>query len=110
MLGTGAIIVMNEDTCIVWATLNLSEFYKHESCGKCTPCREGTFWMVDLLTALEHGQGQPGDTDKLYEMASNIDGRTFCALGDAAAQPVKSSITHFREEYEYHIANRRCMV
>ena len=110
MLGSAGVIVMHEDTCIVWATLNVSKFYNHESCGKCTPCREGTFWLVRMLTAMENGQGQPGDTDKLLEIAESINGRTFCALGDAAAQPVISSIQHFRDEYEYHIANRKCMV
>ncbi|MDO8682710.1 MAG: NADH-quinone oxidoreductase subunit NuoF [Armatimonadota bacterium] len=110
MLGSAGVIVMNEDTCIVWATLNLSKFYNHESCGKCTPCREGTYWMVQILKALESGHGQPGDIEKLYDAAFNINGRSFCGLGDAAAQPVMSSIDRFRAEYEYHITQKRCMV
>ncbi|MDO8588358.1 MAG: NADH-quinone oxidoreductase subunit NuoF [Armatimonadota bacterium] len=110
MLGSGGVIVMNEDACIVWATLNLSKFYNHESCGKCAPCREGTYFIVQILKALEDGHGLPGDVEKLRDVATNIDGRSFCALGDAAAQPVKSSIDRFHEEYEYHIAHRGCMV
>lgn len=110
MLGSAGVIVISEDTCIVWATLNLSRFYKHESCGKCAPCREGTYFMVQILEALEDGRGMPGDTEKLRDIAAQIDGRSFCALGDAAAQPVKSSIDLFRDEYEYHINHKRCQV
>jgi len=108
MLGSAGVIVMNEDVCIVRATANIAHFYHHESCGKCTPCREGTGWMLKLLKNIEAGNGMPGDVDKLRDVASNINGRSFCALGDASAMPVLSSTEHFREEYEEHIALGRC--
>ena len=110
MLGSAGVIVISEDACIVWATLNLSKFYNHESCGKCTPCREGTYFIVQALKAMEDGRGLPGDVEKLREIASNINGRSFCGLGDAAAQPVISSIDRFRDEYDFHIKNGRCTV
>ena len=108
MLGSAGLMVMNEDTCIVRATLNLARFYAHESCGKCTPCREGTAWLRDMIGTIEHGAGRMDFIDKLVDVADNIDGRTLCALGDAAAQPVLSSIKLFRDEYETHIRGGRC--
>lgn len=110
MLGSGAVIALNEKTCIVRAALRLAEFYKHESCGKCIPCREGTDWMVRILHRIEHGQGRMEDLDLLLDICKNINGRSFCPLGDAAVGPVQSSIQRFREEYEFHIREKRCMV
>jgi NADH-quinone oxidoreductase subunit F len=108
MLGSAGFMVLNEDVCIVRATLNMSRFYAHESCGKCTPCREGTGWLVEMLEDIEEGNGKLGYIDRLVDVSNNINGRSFCALGDAAAQPVLSSIKHFRDEYEMHINERRC--
>lgn len=104
MLGTRAIQIFDETVSVVRAVTRWTHFYAHESCGKCTPCREGTYWMKQILDRLEAGLGQEGDVDLLLEVAGNIDGRSFCALGDAAAQPVKSGIKYFREEFEqgYH--------
>ncbi|MBI2844706.1 MAG: NADH-quinone oxidoreductase subunit NuoF [Armatimonadetes bacterium] len=108
MLGSAGFMVMNEDTCIVRATLNMARFYAHESCGKCTPCREGTSWMVEMLESIEEGTGKMGYIDRLVDIANNINGRSFCALGDASAMPVLSSIEHFRDEYETHVSERGC--
>jgi NADH-quinone oxidoreductase subunit F len=108
MLGSAGFIVMHEGTCIVAATLNMARFYAHESCGKCTPCREGTGWMVDMLESIEDGGGKMGYIDRLVDVANNINGRSFCGLGDASAAPVLSSIKHFRDEYETHIRERGC--
>ncbi len=108
MLGSAGVIVMNEDVCIVQAVANIAHFYQHESCGKCTPCREGTGWMRKILDWIEAGKGQPEDIDKIRDVASNILDRSFCALGDASAMPVLSSTEHFREEYEEHIRLKRC--
>lgn len=104
MLGTRAIQIFDETVSVVRAVTRWTHFYAHESCGKCTPCREGTYWMKQILDRLEAGLGQEGDVDLLLEVAGNIDGRSFCALGDASAQPVKSGIKYFREEFEqgYH--------
>jgi NADH-quinone oxidoreductase subunit F len=110
MLGSGAVIVMDEDTCMVRALERLSYFYFEESCGQCTPCREGTGWLYRVVHRIEAGEGKPGDLDLLANVADNIAGRTICALGDAAALPVKSFIQHFRSEFEYHIANKCCLV
>src|SRR3954469_21577985 len=110
MLGSGAVIVMDETTCVVRALLRLSYFYFEESCGQCTPFREGTGWLYRMVDRIEHGQGRAEDLDKLTSVADNIAGRTICALGDAAALPVKSFIKHFREEFEYHINHGKCMV
>lgn len=110
MLGSGGVVVMHEDTCIVGAVLRMIEFYRDESCGKCTPCREGTYWMTELLHRLEHGQGKESDIDLLVDICDNIGGKSFCPLGDAAITPVASSIKLFREEYEYHVREGRCMV
>ncbi len=110
MLGAGAVIAINEQTCIVGVAERLTAFYKHESCGKCIPCREGTDWMYKILGRIEDGQGRMEDLDLLLEICENIAGRSFCPLGDAAVGPVQSSVERFRDEYEFHIRERRCMV
>ena len=103
MLGTRALQIFDETTCVVRATLRWTEFYAHESCGKCTPCREGTFWMKQVLRRLEAGQGTEADLDTLLDQCDNILGRAFCALGDGATSPVTSSIQYFRDEYVRHL-------
>jgi len=110
MLGAAGVIVMDEDTCMVAAVARMVEFYRDESCGKCTPCREGTFWMAQLLERLEHGHGKLSDVDLLLDVSDNIGGKAFCPLGDAAITPVTSAIRLFREEFEYHARHGRCMV
>src|SRR6266849_2815590 len=110
MLGSGAVIVMDETTCMVKALERLSYFYFEESCGQCTPCREGTGWLYRMVNRIERGKGKNEDLDLLTNVADNIAGRTICALGDAAALPVKSFIQHFRSEFQYHIDHKRCMV
>jgi NADH-quinone oxidoreductase subunit F len=110
MLGSGAVIVMDETRCMVKSLLRLSYFYFEESCGQCTPCREGTGWMYRMVHRIEHGQGRQDDLDMLNSIADNIQGRTICALGDAAAMPVRAMIKNFREEFEYHIEHKRCLV
>ena len=109
-LGTAAIIVMDKSTDIVRAISRISYFYKHESCGQCTPCREGTGWLYRMVHRIENGQGRPDDLDLLNNIAFNIKGRTICALGDAAAMPVEAMIKNFREEFEYHIEHKHCLV
>jgi NADH-quinone oxidoreductase subunit F len=110
LLGSAGIIVMDETTCMVWAAQNLLHFYKHESCGKCTPCREGCDWLYRLLTKIESGAGQMKDLELLLSIGDNILGKTLCAFGDAAATPVLSTIKLFRAEYEAHILEGRCTV
>jgi NADH-quinone oxidoreductase subunit F len=110
MLGSGAVIVMDDTTCMVRALERLSYFYFEESCGQCTPCREGTGWMYRMVHRIEHGKGRQEDLDVLTNVADNIAGRTICALGDAAALPVKSFINHFRDEFQYHVDHKRCLV
>ena len=110
MLGSGAVIVMDETTCMVRALERLSYFYFEESCGQCTPCREGTGWMYRVVHRIEHGKGRQEDLDLLANVADNIAGRTICALGDAAALPVKSFVKHFRDEFQYHIDHKHCLV
>nr|VFJ47674.1 MAG: NADH dehydrogenase subunit F [Candidatus Kentron sp. DK] len=110
MLGSGAVIVMDETTCMVKALERISRFYFAESCGQCTPCREGTGWLYRMVSRIEHGKGRPEDLDKLMNVSKNIEGRTICALGDAAAWPVQSFVERFREEFEYHIEHKRCVV
>ncbi|MBL8515664.1 MAG: NADH-quinone oxidoreductase subunit NuoF [Betaproteobacteria bacterium] len=110
MLGSGAVIVMDEDTCMVRAAERLAYFYFEESCGQCTPCREGTGWLYRVIHRIEHGQGRPEDLDLLLNLADNIQGRTICALGDAAAMPVRAFVKTFRAEFEYHIEHKRCQV
>jgi NADH-quinone oxidoreductase subunit F len=110
MLGSGAVIVMNEDTCMVKAAERLAYFYYEESCGQCTPCREGTGWMYRVINRIENGKGRMEDLDLLLNLTDQIQGRTICALGDAAAMPVRAFVRNFREEFEYHITHKRCMV
>ncbi len=110
MLGSGAVIVMDDSRCMVNSLLRLSYFYMHESCGQCTPCREGTGWLWRLVDRIEHGHGKPSDIDLLDSVSDNIQGRTICALGDAAAMPVKAMIKHFRHEFVHHIEHKTCMV
>ncbi len=108
MLGTKALQIFDETTCVVRAVLRWSEFYKHESCGKCTPCREGTYWLVQILDRLERGEGGEEDLDTLLDLSDNILGRAFCALGDGATSPVTSSIQYFRDEYVAHLEHGGC--
>ena len=110
MLGSGAVMVMDEDTCMVKAAERLAYFYFEESCGQCTPCREGTGWLYRIIHRIESGEGRSEDLDLLLSLADNIQGRTICALGDAAAMPVRAFVRQYRGEFEYHIANRRCQV
>ena len=110
MLGSGAVIVMDETRCMVKSLLRLSYFYFEESCGQCTPCREGTGWLYRIMHRIEHGQGRPEDLDLLNSVADNIQGRTICALGDAAAMPVRAFIKNYRAEFEYHIEHKHCLV
>ncbi|MDH5357637.1 MAG: NADH-quinone oxidoreductase subunit NuoF [Gammaproteobacteria bacterium] len=110
MLGAGSVIVMDETTCMVKALERIAEFYYEESCGQCTPCREGTGWLYRVVKRIEHGEGKQEDLDRLVDVAKNINGNTICALGDAAAAPVMSFIKHFREEFQYHIDHGRCQV
>ncbi len=108
LLGSAGLIVMNDSVCMVWLAMNLLHFYRHESCGKCTPCREGCDWLFKLLARLEAGEGQPKDLDLLFGVSSNIVGKTLCAFGDAAATPVLSTMKLFRHEYEAHVREGRC--
>jgi NADH-quinone oxidoreductase subunit F len=110
MLGSGAVIVMDDTRCMVKSMLRLSYFYMHESCGQCTPCREGTGWLWRVINRIEHGEGKPEDLDLLNSVADNIQGRTICALGDAAAMPMRAFIKHFRSEFEHHITHKTCLV
>jgi NADH-quinone oxidoreductase subunit F len=105
MLGSGGFIVLDEDQCIVRNTLTLARFYRHESCGQCSPCREGTGWMEKILLNLENGKGKMSDIDLLWDIQSKIEGNTICPLGDAAAWPVAAAIRHFRDEFEWHVTN-----
>jgi NADH-quinone oxidoreductase subunit F len=108
MLGTKALQIFDETTCVVRAVLRWTEFYKHESCGKCTPCREGTWWLVQVLKDLEAGRGTEADLDKLLDLCDNIMGRSFCALADGAASPIISSLKYFRQEYLDHLTAGAC--
>ncbi len=110
MLGSGAVMVMDETTCMVKVLRRISRFYYAESCGQCTPCREGTGWLYRMLTRITEGKGSMDDLDKLDDVASKIEGRTICALGDAAAMPVRSFIKHFRPEFEYYISHGYSLV
>ena len=110
MLGSGAVIVMDETTCMVRALERLSFFYYEESCGQCTPCREGTSWLYKVVHRIESGKGRPDDLDLLSSVTTNIMGRTICALGDAASMPVQSFIKHYRDEFAYHIEHKKCLV
>jgi len=110
MLGSGAVIVLDDSNCMVKILERMSWFYAEESCGQCTPCREGTGWLYRVVSRIENGQGRPEDLDLLDDMTVKIAGRTICALGDAAAMPVQGMLKHFREEFEYHIEHKKCMV
>ncbi|CDW93074.1 MULTISPECIES: NADH-quinone oxidoreductase subunit NuoF [unclassified Thiomonas] len=110
MLGSGAVIVLNDTRCMVKSLMRLSYFYQHESCGQCTPCREGTGWLYRVVHRIENGQGRMEDLGLLNSVSDNIAGRTICALGDAAAMPVKSFVKHFRPEFEHHITHKTCLV
>jgi NADH-quinone oxidoreductase subunit F len=110
MLGSGAVIVMDETVCAVKALERLSYFYFEESCGQCTPCREGTGWMYRIVHRIETGEGRPEDLDLLGDLTGNIMGRTICALGDAAALPVNGFLKHYRDEFAYHIEHKKCLV
>jgi NADH-quinone oxidoreductase subunit F len=105
MMGSGGFIVLDEDRCVVRHTLTLARFYRHESCGQCSPCREGTGWMEKILHNIEHGKGSRRDIDLLWDIQRKIEGNTICPLGDAAAWPVAAAIRHFRDEFEWHIDN-----
>ncbi|MGA8148507.1 MAG: NADH-quinone oxidoreductase subunit NuoF [Gallionellaceae bacterium] len=109
-LGSGAVIVMDETVCMVRALQRLAYFYFEESCGQCTPCREGTGWLYRIVHRIEHGEGRQEDLDLLLSLCDNIAGRTICALGDAAAWPVQGMLKHYRSEFEYHIEHKRCLV
>ncbi|NOX43134.1 MAG: NADH-quinone oxidoreductase subunit NuoF [Gammaproteobacteria bacterium] len=110
MLGAGSVIVMDEKTCIVKALARISYFYYEESCGQCTPCREGTGWLSRVVNRIENGAGRPEDIDLLLDVSKKIEGRTICGLGDAAAMPVSGAIKHFRDEFQYHVDHKKCMV
>lgn len=111
MMGSGAVIVMDETRCMVRNLLRLSYFYMHESCGQCTPCREGSGWLWRIVRRIEHGEGKPEDLDLLENVATNMRyGRTICALGEAAAMPVQAFLKHFRDEFVYHIEHKACLV
>ena len=105
MMGSGGFIVLDEDQCVVRNTLTLARFYRHESCGQCSPCREGTGWMEKILHNIEYGKGKMSDIDLLWDIQSKIEGNTICPLGDAAAWPVAAAIRHFRDEFEWHVTN-----
>ena len=109
MMGSGGFIVLDEDQCVVKHTMTLAHFYNHESCGQCTPCREGTGWMYKILKKIESGQGEMKDIDLLWDIQRKIEGNTICPLGDAAAWPVAAAIRHFRDEFEWHINNPECL-
>jgi len=100
--------VMDDSTCMVWMAKKLSYFYKHESCGKCSPCREGTGWLLRLLTKIEAGEGTPADIDLIFKVADSIGGKTVCPFGDAAIAPPQSSLAKFRAEFDYHVREKRC--
>jgi len=108
LLGSAGLIVLDETVCMVWLAMNLLHFYRHESCGKCTPCREGGDWLYKLLMRVERGEGQMKDIDLLFSVANNITGKTLCAFGDAAATPVLTTLKLFRDEFEAHVKEGRC--
>ena len=110
LLGSAGLIVLDETVCMVWLAMNLLHFYRHESCGKCTPCREGGDWLYKLLIRLERGEGRMKDIDLLFSVSNNIVGKTLCAFGDAAATPVLTTLNHFRHEFEAHVREGRCTI
>jgi len=109
MLGSGAVVVVDDSTCMVKLLMRISQFYDAESCGQCTPCREGTGWLHRVLKRILAGNGKPEDIDMLVDVANRIEGHTICALGDAAAWPVQSFVKHYRHEFEYYVEHGRCM-
>ncbi len=109
MLGSGAVVIMDETTCMVQALERIAYFYYEESCGQCTPCREGSGWLARVVRRIEYGQGRSEDLDMLDDVASKIEGRTICAFGEATAWPVRSFVHHFKDEFQYHIDNGHCM-
>jgi NADH-quinone oxidoreductase subunit F len=109
MLGSAGIMVMDASTCMVAAMARIAHFYHHESCGQCTPCREGCGWLERVLNRIESGNGTPADLDLLLSVSNNIIGNTICALGDAAAMPAISFVTKFREEFQHHIDHKSCL-
>lgn len=108
MLGSGAVIVMDNSTCMVKMAYIINRFFSHESCGKCTPCRDGTPWLTKVLRRLEHGEGRPGDVELLESLCTNIFGRTFCPLGDGAVMALRGALKHFRQEFQYHVDHKMC--
>ncbi len=110
MLGSGAVIVMDQTTCMVKSAYIVNRFFSHESCGKCTPCRDGTPWLTRVLGRIEHGEGRPGDVELLESLCTNIFGRTFCPLGDGAVMALRGFVKNFRDEFQFHIDHKRCMV
>lgn len=108
MLGSASVIVMDEDTCMVWAAKTMTKFFEHESCGKCTPCREGTYWLSRVLERIDNGTGALSDIDLVANVANQMVGRTLCPLGDFATSPVVGTVKHFREEYERHVKEKGC--
>jgi len=110
LLGSGGVIVMDETTCMVRAAWNIARFYAHESCGQCSPCREGCHWMEKIFHRIEHGEGDPADLDLILNISGNIMGNTICPFGDAAAMPAAAFVKKFRDEFDAHIAERRCTV
>jgi NADH-quinone oxidoreductase subunit F len=108
MLGSASLIVLDEDTCIVRAAALMEEFFRHESCGKCTPCREGTSWLHMVLSRIEAGRGVPGDLDLLLSLSGEISGKVLCALGDFATSPVTATVQQYRDEYVAHIEGGQC--
>jgi NADH-quinone oxidoreductase subunit F len=108
LLGSAGVVVLDDTTCMVWLALNLLHFYRHESCGKCTPCREGTDWLFKILQKIERGEGALRDLALLSGISANVAGKTLCAFGDAAVTPVLTTLKHFRHEYEAHIREGRC--
>jgi NADH-quinone oxidoreductase subunit F len=110
MLGSAGVMVMDSGTCMVAALRRIAHFYAHESCGQCTPCREGCGWMERILSRLEEGKGLAADLDLLHDIGGQIIGNTICALGDAAAMPVQSFVKKFRDEFQYHVDHKACMV
>jgi NADH-quinone oxidoreductase subunit F len=110
MLGSAGVIVMDESTCMVKTAYIINRFFSHESCGKCTPCRDGTPWMTQILWRLENGEGREGDVELLESLCTGIFGRCFCALGDAAVMALRGALAHFKEEFLYHIEHKKCMV
>jgi NADH-quinone oxidoreductase subunit F len=108
MLGSGAVIVMDETTCMVKAARRMIEFFDHESCGKCTPCREGTYWLSAIMRRITQGKGEEEDLDLLEDICDNIREKTLCPLGDGAIVPILSTLKNFRDEYVQHIKTKRC--